>query len=109
MPRRLPTRQPSIHSGQNTRAKVERQRLWHAGRPPSPAPTLNQITPRMGIPNDSTRAKTALAFLTAYQDRDSAGFKKTVAALAWGSFAWFVSEPSQIIILRDGASSTASL
>lgn len=43
-----------------------------------------------------------VAFVTAYQDRESAGFKKTVAQLAWGTFAWFVSEPSQIIFLRDG-------
>ena len=27
-----------------------------------------------------------VAFLTAYQDRNSAGFKKTVAQLAWGTF-----------------------
>ena len=50
-----------------------------------------------------------IAFLTAYQDRDSAGFKKTVSGLAWGSFAWFVSEPERIVILRDGASSPARL
>jgi hypothetical protein len=50
-----------------------------------------------------------IAFLTAYQDRESAGFKKTVSGLAWGSFAWFVSEPDRIVILRDGASSPARL
>ncbi|MBZ9960753.1 restriction endonuclease [Mesorhizobium sp. B2-4-2] len=44
-----------------------------------------------------------IAFLTAYQDRQSAGFKKTVAQLAWGSFAWFVSEPGQLLVLHDGA------
>ena len=44
-----------------------------------------------------------VTFLTAYQDRDSAGFKKTVAQLAWGTFAWFVSEPARIVILRDGS------
>jgi len=43
-----------------------------------------------------------IAFLTAYQDRQSAGFKKTVAQLAWGSFAWFVSEPTQLLVLHDG-------
>ena len=50
-----------------------------------------------------------VAFLTAYQDRQSAGFKKTVAQLAWGSFAWFVSEPEQIVILRNGGASSARL
>ena len=50
-----------------------------------------------------------LPFLTAYQDRDAAGFKKTVSGLAWDSFAWFVSEPDRIIILKDGKSSPALL
>jgi hypothetical protein len=50
-----------------------------------------------------------VAFLTAYQDRESAGFKKTVSGLAWRSFAWFVSEPDHIVILRHGAMSPAKL
>lgn len=53
--------------------------------------------------------RSQIAFLTAYQDRQSAGFRKTVAQLAWGSFAWFASEPECIIILRDGGSSGARL
>lgn len=43
-----------------------------------------------------------VAFLTAYQDRQSAGFRKTMHQLAWGSFAWFASEPEQLLILHDG-------
>jgi BsuBI/PstI restriction endonuclease domain/BsuBI/PstI restriction endonuclease HTH domain len=50
-----------------------------------------------------------VAFLTAYQDRTSAGFKKTVTQLAWGSFAWFVSEPDHIVMLRDGNRSDLKL
>ncbi len=50
-----------------------------------------------------------VAFLTAYQDRESAGFKKTVAQLAWDTFAWFVSEPDQIVILRSNKTSGAYL
>src|SRR5829696_3152321 len=42
---RLPARQARIDGGQDAGAKVEGQWLWHAGRPPSPARTLNQITP----------------------------------------------------------------
>jgi hypothetical protein len=53
--------------------------------------------------------RSQVAFLTAYQDRESAGFKKTVAGLAWSSFAWFVSEPDNIAIFRDGAISRARL
>lgn len=50
-----------------------------------------------------------IAFLTAYQDRQSAGFKKTVAQLSWGSFAWFVSEPRQLLMLHEGTIEANSL
>ncbi len=43
-----------------------------------------------------------VAFVTAYQDRQAAGFKKTVAQLAWGSFAWFVSEPEGLLAMHGG-------
>lgn len=41
--------------------------------------------------------RSQIAFLTAYQDRQSSGFKKTVAQLAWGSLAWFASEPEHLV------------
>jgi hypothetical protein len=44
-----------------------------------------------------------------YLYRDSPGFKKTVSAPAWRSFAWFASERDPIVILRDGTSSPARL
>ena len=50
-----------------------------------------------------------IAFVTAYQDREAAGFKKTVAQLAWGSFAWFVSEPDKLVILQDGTAGAGRL
>lgn len=53
--------------------------------------------------------RSQIAFLTAYQDRESAAFRRTVAQLAWDSFAWFASEPANIIIMRNGAKSTAQL
>ncbi len=46
------------------------------------------------------------AFLTAFQSRDHAAFKKTVASLAWGSFAWCFSEPEHLMAFdgtRPGA------
>ena len=54
-------------------------------------------------------SRAQVAFVTAYQDRESAGFRKTASGLAWGSFAWFVSEPDMIVVLRDGLSSPARL
>lgn len=64
---------------------------------------IHKLTDAAGFP------RSQVAFLTAYQDRESAGFRKTVSALAWGSFAWFVSEPDQIIILRDGEAGRAEI
>lgn len=64
---------------------------------------LYQLTDGAGFPREQ------VTFLTAYQDRESAGFRKTVSALSWGSFAWFLSEPEQIAIMRDGTGSTARL
>lgn len=49
-----------------------------------------------------------LAFMTAFMDRSSAPFKKAVPELAWGSFAWFVSEPDHLINLKDGSSQKLS-
>lgn len=42
-----------------------------------------------------------IAFVTAFQDRNAAAFKKAIPNLAWGSFAWCVSEPEHLIAL-DG-------
>lgn len=59
---------------------------------------------------DAARFKRSqIAFVTAYQDRESAGYKKTVHQLAWNSFAWFVSEPNRIIIMRNGGQSPEPL
>ncbi len=46
------------------------------------------------------------AFLTAFQSRNHAAFKKTVGSLAWGSFAWSFSEPEHLIVF-DGVQSGA--
>lgn len=46
-----------------------------------------------------------VAFVTAYLDRSHAAFKKSIAELAWHSFAWFAAEPEHIIALQDGTQS----
>lgn len=40
-------------------------------------------------------------FGTAFDDRSDAAFRKTLPQLAWGTFAWFRSEPGQLMILFD--------
>ncbi|MBN1104457.1 MAG: hypothetical protein JXL84_13650 [Deltaproteobacteria bacterium] len=43
-----------------------------------------------------------VAFVTAFSDRRAGAFRKLASELAWGSFAWFVSEPDKIVMLRQG-------
>lgn len=40
-------------------------------------------------------------FGTAFEDRVDKGFTKTWPQLAWGSFAWFRSEPDQLTLMLD--------
>ncbi len=42
-----------------------------------------------------------VAFVTAFADRNGAAFKRAIPNLAWGSFAWCLSEPEHVIVL-DG-------
>jgi hypothetical protein len=43
-----------------------------------------------------------VAFVTAFSDRNAPAFKRAIPNLAWGSFAWCLSEPEHLILL-DGA------
>jgi len=54
------------------------------------------------IATDAGFPVSRLAFVTAYLDRSHGAFKKTIAELAWRSFAWFAAEPRQIMSLHDG-------
>jgi BsuBI/PstI restriction endonuclease domain/BsuBI/PstI restriction endonuclease HTH domain len=42
-----------------------------------------------------------VAFVTAFHDRNAPAFKRAIPNLAWGSFAWCLSEPEHLIAL-DG-------
>jgi hypothetical protein len=42
-----------------------------------------------------------VAFVTAYLDRASSTFRKTVSSLAWGSYAWFASEPDSLMVFSS--------
>ena len=53
--------------------------------------------------------RSQVAFVTAYQDRSSPGFRKTMPELAWNSFAWFVTEPHNVVQLIDGSSKSRFL
>jgi hypothetical protein len=57
-------------------------------------------TALLELTNNAGFDKRNVTFLTAYQDRNPA-FRRTISSLAWGSFAWFASEPDQLIALSE--------
>lgn len=50
-----------------------------------------------------------VAFVTAYLDREQAAFKRTVPNLAWGTFAWFTSEPQRILAMHGSFETAGAL
>ncbi|MBV6796057.1 restriction endonuclease [Xanthomonas euvesicatoria pv. euvesicatoria] len=71
--------------------------------------TMQRQEAFMQIAADAGFKPDTVAFVTAYLDRSNAAFKKTIAELAWRSFAWFASEPEHIIALHNGATSPLPL
>ncbi|HEX9159991.1 MAG TPA: BsuBI/PstI family type II restriction endonuclease [Rhizomicrobium sp.] len=66
--------------------------------------TEQRKTALVEISKDGGFPSRHLAFVTAYLDRSTAAFKKTVDSIAWGSFLWFASEPEHLLRLYDGRS-----
>jgi hypothetical protein len=58
--RRLAARKTMFNGIHHTAAKINRKRLGHACRPPSPARSLNHKPADLGIPDDSFRWENAL-------------------------------------------------
>ena len=50
------------------------------------------------IATDGGFSESQVTFMTAYSDRDDSAFRGTASALAWGSFAWFMSEPDYVVL-----------
>lgn len=57
--------------------------------------SLYEVSDKAGFKREN------VAFVTAYRDRQVQPFRRTVPELAWGSFAWFMSEPDNLIFLSD--------
>lgn len=55
----------------------------------------------LAIASDAGFDARHVAFVTAFLDRASPTFRKTVGSLAWGSYAWFASEPDNLIVFGD--------
>ncbi len=57
---------------------------------------LSEVARDAGLGRENTY------FVTAFADRSAPAFRKLVAELAWGTFAWFVSEPEKLLAFRQG-------
>jgi hypothetical protein len=53
------------------------------------------------LTDDAGFERSSVVFLTAYEDRGSTAFRRTIGSVAWNSFAWFASEPGGLIALRE--------
>lgn len=42
-----------------------------------------------------------VAFGTVFRDRSDAAFRAAIGELAWGTFAWFTTEPTNLLVLRS--------
>jgi len=70
--------------------------------------TLQRKEALLKIATDAGFPAERVAFVTAYQDRSHQAFKKTVSELAWHSFAWFLAEPGNLIVLHEGKKEVAT-
>jgi BsuBI/PstI restriction endonuclease domain/BsuBI/PstI restriction endonuclease HTH domain len=41
-------------------------------------------------------------FVSAFADRSAPPFRKSVSEIAWGTFAWFMSEPDKLLAFKEG-------
>lgn len=54
-------------------------------------------TALLKLATDAGHQPQDVAFVTAFMDRSSPAFRKVSSELAWGSFAWFTTEPDLIV------------
>jgi hypothetical protein len=73
------------------------------------AVTMERKDALLHIATEAGFRREHVAFVTAYADRSAAGFKKTVSRLAWGSFAWFASEPDHLLVQYEAVGGRVSL
>ncbi|KAF0183377.1 MAG: BsuBIPstI restriction endonuclease domain-containing protein [Alphaproteobacteria bacterium] len=63
--------------------------------------TVTRKAALLELSNKAGFAHDHVSFVTVFADRGDAAFKKAVPALAWGAYAWFMSEPDNLIELVD--------
>lgn len=63
----------------------------------------------LSIATDAGFTEDQVAFVTAYMDRSEIAFRRSTGDLAWQSFAWFVSEPDNIVYWHAGQRTNESV
>ena len=71
--------------------------------------TEQRQTALLAIATDAGFPSKRVVFITAFLDRSHGAFKKSIAELAWRSFAWFAAEPEHLIALYDGTATALPL
>lgn len=69
--------------------------------------TPERKTALLQLAQDAGFPKEHVAFVTAYLDRNSPAFRKTINSLAWGSFVWFAGEPDCLLVFHQGEAKAA--
>ena len=54
------------------------------------------------IATDAGFDEDGVTFVSAFEDRDRDAFRRSVRSLAWSTFAWFTSEPDNIVRMHGG-------
>lgn len=65
--------------------------------------TLKRQQALLTIATEAEFTPPSVYFVSAFSDRGSTAFRKHAAELAWGSFAWFASEPENLVRFESNA------
>lgn len=63
--------------------------------------TRSRLESLLSVAIEGGFEKERIAFVTAFQDRSAAAYRRLAAELAWGSFAWFATEPQHVVFLAE--------
>lgn len=73
------------------------------------ASTPRRVKAIYDITDKAGYSRSQVIFVSAYIDRQSVGFKKTIPELEWNSFVWFASEPDNLFILHESVMTLAEI
>ena len=66
------------------------------------AVTIQRKAALSEVAADAALSPENIYFVSAFADRSASAFRKLVSELAWGTFAWFTSEPEKLLAFREG-------